>query len=123
MAENRRTGWQTFAAVMMFGLGGIALVAAIWDFTTTSLISDYSLFGDTFDFLWYGILDGIIAILAFYAGYDILRGGSTGTVLGMIFATLSSIRWFIFIPGAPIAALTMSIIWILVVYGLAVSSE
>ena len=107
----------------MFGLGGIALVATIWDFTTTSLVSDYSMLGDTLDWLWYGIFDGVIAIAAFYAGYDILKGGSLGYVLRMTFATLNSIKWFLFIPGAPIAALTMSIVWILVIYGLAVGKE
>ncbi|MFC2053050.1 hypothetical protein ACFLV7_01955 [Chloroflexota bacterium] len=123
MNKEQPSGWATFAAVMMFGLGGIALVAAIWDFTTTSLVSDYSMLGDTLDWLWYGFFDGVIAIAAFYAGYDILKGGSLGYVLGMTFATLNSIKWFLFIPGAPIAALTMSIVWILVIYGLAVGKE
>jgi len=68
-------------------------------------------------------LDVIIALFAFGAGFLILQGEKTGYWLGIIFATLSSIRWFLFMPGAPILAMTMIFVWVLVIYGLAVSGD
>jgi hypothetical protein len=46
------------------------------------------------------------------------RTEGIGFILGLIFATLSAGRWFLFIPAFPIWSLSMVIVWILVMYGL-----
>ena len=111
-------GWVVFAAFMMFGLGGLAFLAALTEFTVGTWVTD-TMMGNLIDFLWFGIFDGIVAIAAFYAGYAIFKGNKSGFWLGLIFATLSAIRWFLFIPAVPLASVTMLLIWVLVVYALA----
>ena len=123
MKGKQPSGWVTFASIMMFGMGGFALLAAIADFVNPAWILDRSILGNTLDFLWYGILDLVIAIGAVYAGYAMLRGQKAGFWLGVIFASLGALRWFLFVPGMPIWGLTMTLVWILVIYGLAESED
>jgi hypothetical protein len=119
MNGKEPSGWVVFASIMMFGIGGFALLAAIADFVNPTWIQDLSILGNSLDFLWYGAFDLIIGLAAIYAGLEILRGRKIGYWLGIIFATLSVFRWFIFMPGAPIWALAMILVWTLVIYGLA----
>ena len=117
--ESKRSVWVMFAAILMFGVGGIALLAAIADFLNPNWIEDQSILGQSLDLVWYGAVDLIIGLVAIYAGLEILRGSKVGYWLGVVFATLNALRWFIFMPGAPIWALTMILVWTLVIYGLA----
>ena len=57
MNGKERSGWVVFAAIMMFGIGGIALLAAIADFVNPTWIEDQSILGNSLDFLWYGAFD------------------------------------------------------------------
>jgi hypothetical protein len=123
MSEKGRPGWVVFAAILMFGIGGFTLLSAIADFVNPGWIEGLSIFGDRLNSVSYGIIDLIIALTAFYAGFDILQGGKTGYWLGIIFSTLNVLRWFIFMPGAPILALTMAFVWMLVAYGLATNQD
>ncbi len=116
--EEDISGWALFAGMMMFGISLFAATAACAGFVNNSLIYEYSLLGTFFDWIWYGIFDGLIAIVTLYAGYSIWRGQKLGYWLGLIFATLSAGRWFLFIAGAPIWSLTMVVVWLLVIYGL-----
>jgi len=122
MAKTKRPGWVTFAAVMMFGISGFAFVAALNGFMNPDWIK-YTNIGFTWDLLWFGIFDLLISLGALYAGYDLLRGGSLGLIIGLVFATLSAIRWFLLIPAVPFFAITMITIWILVTYGLASNQD
>jgi hypothetical protein len=126
MAESTRSktpGWIVFASIMMFGLGGFALLAAIADFTNSSWMAENSILGDRLDVAWYGFLDLILGLTALYAGFAILRGTRAGYWWGIILSTLSTLRWFLLMPGAPIWAVTMVAIWVLVAYGLATNQE
>jgi hypothetical protein len=121
--EKRTPGWIVFASVMMFGLGSIALLASIADFANSSWFAGYSVLGDNLNAVWYGLLDLIIAFSAFYAALAIWKGTRAGYWLGLLISTLSALRWFLFMPGAPIWALTMATIWVLVAYGLATNVD
>ena len=122
MANTQRPGWVSFAAVMMFGLSGFALVAALNGFFNPRWI-DYTSIGMTWDLMWFGFFDLLISLVALYAGYDILRGGRFGFIIGILFATLSAIRWFFLIPLAPLLSLTILMIWMLVTFGLVTNVE
>jgi hypothetical protein len=109
MSEKERTsGWIVFASIMMFGLGGLAFLAGIADFTNSSWMQNLSIFGDKIDTTYYGILDLIIAFSCFYAALAIWRGTRGGYWLGLIFATLSMLR---------------AAVWCLVAYGLATNED
>ena len=118
VSDETDSGWLVFAAMMMFGLGTFALLAATADLVNSSWIQDYSLFGDRLDWFWYGFFDLLVAIGSFYAGWAILTGRVGGYVLGLLFATLSAGRWFLLIPKAPVWSITMVVVWILVIYAL-----
>ena len=55
-----------------------ALLAGIVEIVNPDWIEGSSMYGDKLDFLWYGILDVIIALFAFGAGFLILQGEKTG---------------------------------------------
>ena len=110
------TGWGLFAGMLIFGISLFSFSAMCvgWG----SNILQYTAFGRAVDWLWYGIFDGLTALVAFFAGAAIFQGRKIGYYLGLIMATLSAGRWFLFIPAIPFWGVTMVVIWILAVYGL-----
>ena len=118
-----RPGLVTFASIMMFIAGGLFLVWSIEEFSNAAWLRDVSfgLFGQQF-FIW-AIIDFILAIVAFAAGYSIWQGGKFGWWVGIIVAVISAIRWFFYIPWQPIATLVVITIDVLIIYGLSSHSE
>ena len=120
---NRRPGLVTFAAAMMWVLFILYATIAFLEFFQGAwlLISTASVPGGH---LWvWGIVDAIFALVALYAAFDILMGGQAGRIIGLVYASFSTVRWFFFLPIAPIAALVIIAINILVIYGLAAHGE
>lgn len=123
LSLNQRPGLVTFAAMMMFLLFGLYAVTAILEFVhgTWLLLSTTAVPGG---FLWiWGIIDALFALILLYAGLDILAGGQVGRIVGLVFAILNAIRWFFYLPIAPIAALVIIGIDILIIYALVAHSE
>jgi len=112
------SGWAMLAGVMMWGISVFSFTALCAGFFNRSLIMNYSVFGMKWDFIWYGIFDGLVSLVSFLTGIAIWQYRKVGFWLGIIFATLSAGRWMLFIEGAPIWSLTMVFVWILVIYGL-----
>jgi hypothetical protein len=108
---------------MMFLLGGFEALSAITLFARATWVA-VNIASSVGGPLWvWGIIDAVIAIGAFYAGYDILRGGELGRILGFVIAGISALRWYFFIPAAPWAALVMIAVDVLIIYALAVHGE
>ena len=122
-AVARRPGMVTFAAVIMFMVAGFEVLSAILAFAGTGWWATAS--GDLVyaNFVFWGILDLIIALIALYAGIDLLRGGAFGVVMGYLFAGLSAIRWLFVIPAAPILSVVVIALCVMVVYALAKHSD
>ena len=116
----RRPGWLTYAAIMMFVLGGFHILLAISEFANSTW--EYSRLDIEvfipFVAVW-GIVDLIIGSLAVYAGRSILQGGTFGLATGYIFASLGIIRWLFHIPVSPVLAVVVIALNALVIYGLA----
>jgi hypothetical protein len=113
----------TFAAVMMFLVAGFEALSALLAFAGTGWwVTDAGNLVYANFFLW-GILDTIIALIALYAGIDLLRGGAYGLVMGYLFAGLGAIRWLFVIPAAPVLAVVVIALCVMVIYGLAKYSE
>ena len=51
------------------------------------------------------------------------RGGEVGRIIGIVIAAVSAVRWFFYLPYAPIAALVIIAIDILIIYALVAHSE
>lgn len=116
--EADRPPLVTFVALMMFMLAFFQVIWAIEEFFNASWITrtTYGTFGG---YLWlWAILDLLIAGFSFYAGYDILRGGAFGFFYGIIVAGISAIRWFFYLPAAPVLGVVIIGIDVLIIYGL-----
>jgi hypothetical protein len=122
-ATHRRPGMLTFAAVIMFVVAGLEALSALLAFAGTGWWVTST--GDLVyaNFVFWGILDAIIALIALYAGIDILRGGTYGLVVGYIFAVVGAIRWLFVIPAAPVLAVVVLTLCVMVLYGLARYSD
>jgi len=121
--DRARPGLVTFAAIMLFLLGGFQLMYALIEFSraTWVAINVEGTFGGQ---LWvWGIFDLLFAIVAFAAGADLLRGGTFGRVAGIVIAAISALRWFFYIPAQPWTAIVVIAIDVLVLYGLATNED
>jgi hypothetical protein len=122
-AATRRPGMVTFAAVLMFIVAGFEALGAFFSFAGTGWwVTDA---GDLVyaNFVFWGIVDLIIALIALYAGIDLLRGGTFGLAMGYLFAVVAAIRWLIVVPAAPVLAVVVMALCVMVIYGLAKYSE
>ena len=114
-----RPGLLTYAAIMMFVLGGFHILLAISEFANSTWVLsrlDIERFIPIL-FIW-GIVDLIIGSLAVYAGGSLLRGGTFGLATGFIFASLGIIRWLFHIPVSPVLAVVVIALNALVIYAL-----
>jgi hypothetical protein len=119
-----RPGLVTYAAIMMLVLGGFHILVAISEFANSTWVLsrlDVQLFIPIL--LIWGIIDLIIGAIALYAGFSTLRGGAFGWIMGATFATLGIIRWLFYIPVAPVLAVVVVVLNMLVIYALVQHSD
>jgi hypothetical protein len=122
-AVAQRPGMLTFAAIMMFVVAGFEALAALFAFAGTGWwVTNMGNLVYTNLVLW-GIVDSIIALIALYAGIDLLRGGGFGRAMAYVFAVVGAIRWLFVIPAAPILAVVVILLCVMVIYALALSSD
>jgi hypothetical protein len=116
----RRPGMITFAAVLMFMVAGFEALSGILAFAGTGWwVTEMGNLVYANFVLW-GILDLLIAL---YAGIDLLRGGAFGVGMGYLFAVVAAIRWLFVIPAAPVLAVVVIALCVMVIYGLAKYSD
>jgi hypothetical protein len=119
-----RPGLVTYAAIMMLTLGGFHILVAISEFANSTWVLsrlDVQLFIPIL--LIWGIIDLIIGAIALYAGVSTLRGGAFGWIMGYTFAILGIIRWLFYIPVAPVLAVVVVVLNMLVIYALVQHSD
>ena len=94
----KRTGWVTFASLVMFLAGALNLVWAIEEFSGAAWLKNLSAgdFGTQYT-IW-AIVDLVIALVAFGAGASIWQGGKFGFWVGMMAAIFSAVRAFSVYP-------------------------
>jgi hypothetical protein len=120
---THRPGVFTFAAVIMFVVAGVEALSALLNFAGTGWWVTETGNLVYANFVFWGILDLIVAIIALYAGIDILRGGTYGLIVGYLFAVFGAIRWLFVIPAAPVLAVVVVALCVMVIYGLAKHSD
>ena len=125
MTENqlKRPGWVTFGAILMFLLGAFSVVFAISTFGNASWMSDFVIDVGS-NRLWIsGVIDIIIAVGCFAAGYSLLRGLKFGFYFAVIFAGVSAVKWFFFIFWFPVMGLVYIAIDALIIYSMVKSAD
>jgi hypothetical protein len=120
---ERRPGWITFAAVLLFAVAFTRVISGINYLGDGSQINDLtnSVFGQHL-WLW-GIWDLTLALLAFAAGVSLLGGGGFGRVFAYVWAIWAIVQSFLIIGVAPWFAAATIVLATLVIYGLASSSD
>ena len=120
-AYGMRSGWVTFAAIVMFAVGFARIISAIVYFDDSSDIANLTagLFGDS---LWaWGLWDLVIAALALLAGWSLLGNATYGRVVAYVWAVVLIVNCFMIFQLAPWYAAAAIGLATLVIYGLAVS--
>jgi hypothetical protein len=118
---ERRSGWTMFAAIVLFAVGFLRIISGISYLADSHKVNDLTLglFGDN---LWaWGLWDLVIAVVAIFAAYSLLGGGTFGKVVAYLWAVLVIVNSFLIMGAAPWFAVSMIALAVLVVYGLAVS--
>ena len=122
-ATAHRPGMVTFAAVIMFVVAGFEVLSAILAFAGTGWwVTDAGNLVYANFVLW-GIVDLVIALIALYAGIDLLRGGAFGRAMAYVFAVVGAIRWLFVLPAAPILAVVIIALCVMVIYALSKDSD
>jgi hypothetical protein len=124
MEGLRRPGWLTFVAVVLISVGCLRVISAIYYFADSARINNlsYGAFGHHL-FIW-GLWDALIAVLALWGGWSLLSGNNTfGRIIGYIWGGLVLIQSFMILGSSPWFGFAAMILAILVLYGLAVTSD
>ena len=120
---ERLNGWNALAAVVMFSVGFLRLISGISYLADSNKVNDLTLglFGDN---LWaWGLWDLGIGILALFAAYSVVVGGTFGKVVVYLWAVAVIVNSFLIIGVAPWFAAASITLAVLVVYGIAKASE
>jgi hypothetical protein len=120
----RRPDLVTFAAIIMFTLGCFHVLLAISEFANSTWVLsriDIQLFIQNL-IIW-GVIDLIIGLIALYAGFSILSGETVGWLMGVAFACVGIIRWLFYIQVAPLLAIAIIALDVLIIYGLVKDSD
>jgi hypothetical protein len=120
---ERLSGWRALGVVVMFSVGFLRIISGVSYLADSRKVNDLTLgiFGDN---LWaWGLWDLGIAIVALFAGYSLLVDGTFGKVVAYLWAVLVIVNSFLVMGSAPWFAAAMIALAVLVVYGVAKSSE
>jgi hypothetical protein len=120
-AYGSRSGWVSFAAIIMFAVGFFRIISGISYLGNSHKLNDYTagLFGDN---MWaWGLWDLVIAAVAIFAAYSLLGGGAFGRVVAYIWGVLVIVNGFSVIGIAPWYAVAMITLATFVIWGLATS--
>lgn len=118
-----RPGWLTFAAVVMFSVGFLRFISALYYFADSTRVANVTAgaFGDHL-FLW-GLWDLLIAVTAIWAGYSLLGGNKFGRVVGYVWAILAIGESFLLLAYAPWFGFATLILATLVIFALSATSD
>jgi hypothetical protein len=117
---EKGVGWLLFAWIMLLTAGVMNIIDGIVALGNTKFWTDYGavyIYGDLRTWGWIVLIWGIVLCLA---ALSVWRGGSFGRWVGIFAAAVNVFLQMLFIPAYPFWALTIMLLDILVIYGLAV---
>ena len=124
VASERRSGWVTFAAVVLFAVGFLRIISGISYFKNSIAINNLT-HGAFHSDLWaWGVWDICVAALAVLAGLSLLGGvgfltPSFGRAVAYVWGILVIVQGFMLIGQARWYSAGMIALAALVIYGLA----
>ena len=122
-----RSGWWTFAGVMIMIVGVINAFDGLVAITQTRYIERNMLGGTELPITnnvknwgWAELIIGVVMILA---AFGIFSGANWARIVGIVLASINLIFQFAYLGHYPFWSLTMIAIDLLIIFGLAGSSE
>ena len=124
VAPQRRSGWVTFAAVLLFAVGFLRIVSGISYFKHSIAINNLTQGAFHSDLWALGVWDICIAALAVLAGLALLGGvgfltPAFGRAVAYVWGILVIVQGFMLIGQAPWYSTVMIALAALLIYGLA----
>ena len=124
VASERRSGWMTFAAIVLFAVGFLRIISGISYFKHSVAINNLTQGAFHSDLWAWGVWDICIAALAVLAGLSLLGGvgfltPSFGRAVAYVWAVLVIVQGFMLIGQAPWYSTVMIVLATLLIYGLA----
>ena len=124
VVSDRRSGWVTFAAVVLFAVGFLRIISGISYFKHSVAINNLTQGAFHSDLWAWGVWDICIAALAVLAGLSLLDGvgfltPSFGRAVAYVWAVLVIVQGFMLIGQAPWYSTVMIVLATLLIYGLA----
>ena len=116
-----RSGWVTFAAIVMAAVGIARIISAITYFDDSNEIANLTngLWGDQ---LWFwGLWDLVVAALALFGSWSLMSNSGFGRIVAYVWAIVVIVNGFLILSVAPWYGAFAITLAILVVYGLATS--
>lgn len=120
-----RSGWWTFAGVMILISGVINAFDGLVAITQTRYIErniggELPITNNVKNWGWAELIIGVVMILA---AYGIFAGANWARIVGIILASVNLIFQFAYLGHYPFWSFTMIVIDLLIIFGLAGSSE
>jgi hypothetical protein len=112
-----RSGWATFAGVMLAIVGALNVVYGIAAIDSANFYVNNAQYVVS-DLNAYGWTLLIVGAIQFCAAFSIFAGTSWGRWVGVFSAGVNSIAQLLFLPAYPALALALFAIDILIIYGL-----
>jgi len=120
--DPNRPQWLTFAAVVMFTVGALQLISAIYFLANSTRINDLS-HGAFGPHAWvWGVWSLLLAALSLSAGYALLQGRTYGRVIAYLWAGMVTIEGFLMLREAPWYGFASIILAVLVMYAVSSTS-
>jgi uncharacterized membrane protein HdeD (DUF308 family) len=118
--DETRSGWVTFAGVLLLILGTLNIIygiAAIDDASffvndTKFIISDLQTWG------WVALIVGVLEV---FAAFSLWSGGTYGRLVGIVVASLGAIAALLSIPAYPFWSLAIFAVSVVIVHQIAVN--
>ena len=122
--SERRSGWVTFAAVVLFAVGFLRIISGISYFKHSVAINNLTQGAFHSDLWAWGVWDICVAALAVLAGLSLLGGvgfltPAFGRAVAYVWAVLVIVQGFMLIGQAPWYSTVMIVLATLLIYGLA----
>ncbi len=118
--DGEGAGWIVYAWIMMLVAGTFAIIDGIVAIANANFFTAYGahyVYTNLSAWGWFQLIMGIIAVAA---AFSVARGTEWGRWFGIIVAGLSILVQIFWIPIVPFWALTIIVLDMLVIYGLAV---
>jgi hypothetical protein len=118
--EREGAGWIMFAWIMLIVAGTFAIIDGIVAIANSSFFTEYGakyVYTNLSTWGWFQLILGIVAVAA---AFNVVRGGEWGRWFGIIVASIQLLMQIFWIPIVPFWALTIIVLDMLVIYGLAV---